>query len=67
MVSLAISALALLGFDKRFVSYSQQTLECIAKEDEIQYLVFFDASNQSLSLLVCSKVSGESINHLTFD
>ena len=54
--------------DLDFVSNSQQTLECIAKEVEIQPLpppLLLDDSNQLLPPLVGFRVSGESTDHVT--
>ena len=50
-----------------YVVGSQQTLECIAKEAEIQYLSPLDDFDQSLLPYDVSRVSGEGIVHVASD
>ena len=46
---------------------SQQTLECIAEDAEIQDLAPLDDSDQPLPPHVSPRVSGESTNHVAYD
>ena len=50
-----------------FVYGSQQTLECIGKEAKFQDLTLLDDFDQPWHPYVGSRVSGESIDHVTYD
>ena len=53
--------------DFDFVSNSQQTLECIAEEAQIQTLIPLDDYDQPLPLHIGSRLNVESTNHVAFD
>jgi hypothetical protein len=53
--------------DLYFVSNPQKTLECLAKEVEIQEFSPIDDFDQLLPPLVGFRVGGESTDHVAFD